>query len=71
MVLILFISSAVTKVGRLFVNTQTIAVALIQEWRLLIKFFSVKVRHLFESRLYSSSGAKNQSFMVCKILGGK
>ena len=40
----------VTKVGRLFVNTQISAAA-------LIKLLSVKVRRLFESGAYSSSGA--------------
>ena len=43
MVYIFFVSSAVIKVGRLFVNNQLSAVA-------IIKLFSVKVRDLFERR---------------------
>ena len=46
MVLIFLVSSAVIKVGRLFVNTQISAAA-------LINVFSVNVRRLFEYRAKS------------------
>ena len=52
----LFISSAITKVGRLFVNTQISTAA-------LIKLFLVKVWCLFESSAYMSSGKKTSAWV--------
>ena len=59
MVLIFLVSSAVIKVGRLFVNTQISAAA-------LINVFSVSVRRLFEYRAKSiiSDTYYNASWVV-------